>query len=150
MAMDTTSVDELYLAAAQKVSLHSTCLRRYVGAVIVKNDKIIAKGFNGAPEQIKPCKETGCLRQQQNIPSGEHHEICRAVHAEQRAINYAAKHGIPIDGATIYCNTKPCSMCAKSIVNSGIIRVVYEHDYPDPLSDEVLACVESTQIHSQL
>lgn len=144
--MDLETVDIKYLAAAQEMSNQSTCLRRYVGAVIVKDGAIIATGYNGAPEQVKPCKDTGCLRQKLNIPSGEHHEICRGVHAEQRAINYAARYGISIDGATIYCNTKPCSMCAKSIVNSGIITVIYEHDYPDPLSDEFLSAIKSIKI----
>lgn len=117
----------------------STCLRREVGALIVKDKRILTTGYNGAPAGCVHCVDIGCLRQEMNIPSGERHELCRASHAEQNAIVQAAMYGVSINGGTIYVTTQPCSICSKLIINSGIKRVVYKGDYPDELSLKMLA-----------
>ena len=133
------SWDEYFMNMAVLTAQRSTCLRRQVGAVIVKDKHIIATGYNGAPRGLEHCgdREGGCLRQQLGIPSGEKHELCRALHAEQNAIIQAAKLGISIEGATMYCTHQPCVICAKMIVNSGISRVVYGEGYPDEFSLEI-------------
>ncbi len=115
----------------------SSCVRRQIGAVIVKDKRIMTTGYNGAPAGMRTCADKGeCLRQKLNIPSGTRAEVCYAAHAEQNAIIQAAKLGISIDGATLYCTHQPCSMCAKMIINSGIRRVVYRRGYPDEFSLE--------------
>lgn len=130
--MSRPSWDEYFMSIAKLVATRSTCLRRNVGALIVKDKQIIASGYNGAPSGIKHCEELGgCLRQEMKVPSGERHEICRATHAEQNAIIQAAKHGTAINGAALYCTTRPCSLCAKMIVNAGIKRVYFLDSYPD-------------------
>jgi len=121
------------------VASRSTCLRRQVGAVIVKDLRLLTTGYNGAPRGLKHCDEVGCLREQYHIPSGERHELCRGTHAEQNAIVQAALHGIAIDGATLYCTHHPCSACTKMIINAGIKRIVYAEGYPDALSAQLLA-----------
>ena len=124
---------------AQVVAGRSTCLRRQVGAVIVKDKQILSTGYNGSPSGLKHCAETGCLRQKLEIPSGERSEICRAVHAEQNALIQAAKHGVSINGADIYTTLQPCVLCTKLIINAGIKRVFYVYSYPDPLAAEMAA-----------
>ena len=131
------SWDDYFIQITELVSTRSTCLRRAVGAVIVKDKHILATGYNGAPSEVRHCSETGCLREQLNVPSGERHELCRGTHAEQNAIIQAAKHGVSIDGATIYVNTKPCSICSKMIINSGIKNVCFSGDYSDKMSEEM-------------
>ena len=121
------------------VARRSSCLRRQVGAVLVKEKNILATGYNGVPTGITHCDETGCLRAKLNVPSGERHELCRGLHAEQNAIIQAAKHGTNIDGATLYSTTMPCIICAKMIINAGIRRVVYREGYADQLSQEMVA-----------
>ncbi|MCK5759467.1 MAG: dCMP deaminase family protein, partial [Clostridiales bacterium] len=116
----------------------STCLRRQVGALIVKDKRILTSGYNGAPAGVRHCEEVGCLRQQLNIPSGERHELCRAIHAEQNAIVQAAYTGTSVKGATMYVSLQPCSLCAKLIINAGIIKLVYCGSYPDELSLSLL------------
>ena len=116
----------------------SSCLRRHVGAVLVKDTRVIATGYNGAPAGVTHCEVTGCLRQKLNVPSGERHELCRGLHAEQNAIIQAALYGISTEGATIYCTTKPCSICTKMIINAKISKIVYEEYYNDSLADELL------------
>lgn len=112
---------------------------RKIGAIIVKNKRIITTGYNGAPSGHPSCVEKGeCMRRTANIPSGVQHELCYAIHAEQNAIVQAAKLGISIDGATIYCTHQPCTICSKLIVNSGITRIVYQNEYPDKLAVEIL------------
>ena len=112
---------------------------RKIGAVIVKNKRIMTTGYNGAPAGVKTCVERGeCLRRKMNVPSGQRQELCYAVHAEQNAIIQAAKLGVSIDGATLYCTHQPCVMCAKMIVNAGIVRVVYQEGYPDEFAVEIL------------
>ena len=120
------------------VKTRSTCLRRQVGAVIVKDRRILATGYNGAPSGIKHCAEVGCLRQEYGVPSGERHELCRAIHAEQNAMVQAAMSGTSILGATMYISTQPCSLCAKMIINSGIKKIVFKGDYPDELAMSML------------
>lgn len=133
------SWDEYFMEIVEVVKTRSTCLRRQVGAVIVKDNRIITTGYNGAPSHLKHCTELGgCERQKMGIPSGERHELCRALHAEQNAIIQAAKLGNTTEGATIYVNVQPCVICAKMIINAGIIRVVYKGDYPDEMSKEML------------
>lgn len=123
---------------ARLVARRSTCLRRQVGAVLVKEKNILATGYNGTPSGITHCAEVGCLRQKLGVPSGERHELCRGLHAEQNAIIQAAKHGVNIAGSTLYCTNSPCSICSKMLINAGIARIVYLEGYPDSLSQEML------------
>lgn len=131
--------DPYFLEITNVVKKRSTCLRRQVGALIVKDNHILATGYNGVPSKISHCSETGCLREQLNVPSGERHELCRGLHAEQNAIIQAAHHGTSIKDSTLYTNTKPCSICTKMIVNAGIKRIVYEEYYKDKLADDILS-----------
>jgi dCMP deaminase len=132
------SWDEYFMDIVDIIKGRSTCLRRQVGAVIVKDRQILTSGYNGAPSGCQHCEEIGCLRQKLNIPSGQRHELCRASHAEQNAIVQAAMHGISIEGGTIYVTDQPCVICSKLIINSGLKRVVFRGDYPDELSMELL------------
>jgi len=120
------------------IKTRSTCLRRQVGALIVKDKRILSTGYNGAPVNCKHCAETGCLREELEIPSGERHELCRAIHAEQNAIVQAAYSGVAIKGSTLYVTAQPCVLCAKMIVNAGIQKIVFKGDYPDELAMEIL------------
>jgi len=128
-----------FMNIAQMVSMRSTCLRRRVGAVLVKDKRILSTGYNGAPAGLRHCEETGCLRQNAAVPSGERHELCRGLHAEQNAIIQAAYHGIPIAGSSLYCTNKPCVICSKMLINAGVTRIFYEIGYEDRLADEMLA-----------
>ena len=132
------------------VAKRSTCLRRAVGAVIVKDRRVLATGYNGAPSHVRHCAEVGCLREKLEVPSGERHELCRGIHAEQNAIIQAAYHGASIKGADLFCTNQPCSICAKMIINAGITRIVYLSGYADPLAVEMLdeAEVELIQLKS--
>ena len=131
--------DEYFMEMAELARKRSTCLRRHVGAVIVKDNRVIATGYNGVPKGIRHCEETGCLRQQLNVPSGKMHELCRGLHAEQNAIIQAACMGSSIEGGTLYCTTQPCVICTKMIINAGIRRVVIRESYPDALAQEMAA-----------
>lgn len=130
--------DEYFMKLANDVSTRTTCLRRAVGCVIVKDNRILATGYNGVPCGIRHCCETGCLREKLGVPSGQRHEICRGLHAEQNAIIQAAKYGINISGSKIYINTQPCVVCAKMIINAGIEEIIYQNPYNDELSKEIL------------
>lgn len=133
------SWDEYFMQMAELTSRRSTCLRRHVGAVIVKDRRMIASGYNGAPRGMKHCGELGgCLREQLHVPSGERHELCRALHAEQNAIIQAAMMGNSIEGGTIYVTDHPCSICAKMIINAGLKRIVIRRGYPDKLAVQIL------------
>lgn len=132
------SWDEYFAALAEQVSTRTTCVRRAVGAVIVKDNRILATGYNGVPMGMEHCGKVGCLREKMGVPSGERQEICRGLHAEQNAIIQAARHGINIDGASIYVNTQPCVVCAKMLINSGIQEVIYQNPYPDELAMSML------------
>lgn len=137
--MDTRpSWDEYFMSIARLVAGRSTCLRRHVGAVIVKDRRILATGYNGAPAGLPHCDETGCVRDELGVPPGERHELCRGIHAEQNAIIQSANYGTGISGAAIYTTHHPCSVCAKMIINAGITRVVTVDAYPDELSSELL------------
>jgi dCMP deaminase len=136
--MNRPSWDEYFIEIARLVASRSTCLRRQVGAVMVKDKNILATGYNGTPSGIRHCSEVGCLRQQMNVPSGERHELCRGLHAEQNAIIQAAKHGVNIDGAVLYCTHSPCIICSKMLINSGVKRIVCTDGYPDPLAKAML------------
>jgi dCMP deaminase len=126
------------MAITKMVAKRTTCLRRGVGAVLVKDKRILATGYNGAPAGLKHCEEVGCLRENESIPSGTRHELCRGLHAEQNVIVQAAYHGIAIGGATIYCTNKPCVICSKMIINAGIKKIYYDEGYNDPLADRML------------
>ena len=130
--------DDYYMDMLNIVKSRSTCLRRHVSAIIVKDNRILSTGYNGAPKGIQHCEETGCLRAKLNVPSGERHELCRGIHAEQNAIIQASVHGVSIDGAIIYISHSPCSMCSKMIINAGIKKIIFKGDYPDPLAIELL------------
>jgi len=132
------SWDEYFLSITELVAKRSTCLRRHVGAVIVKDKRILTTGYNGAPSGLEHCETTGCLRTQMNVPSGERHELCRALHAEMNAILQAAQYGITLNESVIYCTNHPCIICAKMIINAGIKRVVIIEDYPDELAKQFL------------
>ena len=136
--MDRPSNDEYFMEMAQLVSSRSTCLRRKVGAVIVKEKRVLSTGYNGSPKGTKHCEELGCIRVKLNVPSGTRHELCRGVHAEQNAVTQAAYFGVSVDGATIYTTTYPCSMCAKILINAGIKEIIYSEGYADDLSKDLL------------
>lgn len=129
--------DKRFMELAELVAGWSSCYQenRHIGAVIVRDKRILTTGYNGAPQGVVSCRDRGeCLRRTMNIPSGTRQEICYAVHAEQNAIAQAAKQGIAVEGATLYCTHQPCVICAKMIINSGIKRVVYRYGYPDDFS----------------
>jgi dCMP deaminase len=126
--------DQYFLNMATIVAEQSTCIRRHVGAVIVRDKQILSTGFNGAPQHVEHCDKRGCIRLDQNVPSGERHELCMGSHAEMNAIAHAAKHGISINGSVLYCTHYPCAICAKLIINAGIISVKYIHHYDDALT----------------
>jgi len=137
--MERPSADRYFMDMAKLVSTRSTCLRRKVGAVIVKDKHVLSTGYNGAPRGVRHCELTGCLRIQMNVPSGTRHELCRGVHAEQNAVAQAAYFGISVKGAMIYTTTFPCSLCAKILINSGINEIVYDEGYMDDLSKDILS-----------
>lgn len=132
------SWDNYFMTIAHCVSSRTTCIRRSVGAVVVKDKRILATGYNGVPTGLKHCKEYGCIREQNHIPSGQRHEMCRGLHAEQNAIIQAAKTGTNLSDSILYCTTFPCIVCAKMLINTGIKEVVYTTPYPDKLSASVL------------
>ena len=137
--MSRPSWTEYFMTITRMVAKRSTCLRRQVGAILVKDKRILATGYNGAPAGLRHCEEVGCLRLNSSVPSGMRHELCRGLHAEQNAIIQAAYHGIPIAGSTLYCTNKPCVICSKMIINAGIKKIFYEEGYDDSLADQMLA-----------
>ncbi|KYO65401.1 MULTISPECIES: deoxycytidylate deaminase [Thermovenabulum] len=132
------SWDNYFMEIATVVSTRSTCLRRRVGAVLVKDKHIVATGYNGAPSGLAHCEEIGCLREKLGVPSGERHELCRGLHAEQNAIIQAAALGSSIKGATLYVTTRPCILCAKMLINAGVKRIVFKGEYPDEFAVNLL------------
>ena len=132
------SYDEYFMEMAHVVSKRSTCIRRKVGAILVKDKHILSTGYNGAPKGLKHCSEEGCLRVDLNVPSGERHELCRGLHAEQNAIIQAAVFGISIKNSVLYCTNTPCVVCVKMLINSGVTEIVYSGDYPDDLAKKML------------
>ena len=137
--MPRPSWDQYFIDITHLVATRSTCLRRQVGALLVKERNILSTGYNGTPSGISHCEQVGCLRERLKVPSGERHELCRGLHAEQNAIIQAARHGVNIDGATLYCTTMPCVICTKMLINAGIQRIVFEEGYADELAREMVA-----------
>ena len=133
------SWEQYFMEIAKLVSSRSTCLRRQVGAVLVKDKHIIATGYNGVPSGLEHCSTRGCLREQLNIPSGERHEMCRGIHAEQNAIIQAALHGVSTEGAVLYCTDQPWYFMQQMIINAGITAVYFQGDYPDALAKSMLS-----------
>jgi len=132
------SWDQYFMEFARLARTRSTCLRRGVGAVLVKEKNVLATGYNGPPRGVPHCDETGCLREKMQVPSGQRHELCRGLHAEQNAIIQAAYHGTSIRGADLYSTTFPCVICTKMLINAGIQRIFYAEGYPDNLAREML------------
>jgi dCMP deaminase len=128
-----------FMDITKLVAKRSTCLRRSVGAVVVKDKRILATGYNGAPMGTRHCLDIGCLREKMGIPSGERHELCRGIHAEQNAIIQAAYHGVSIKDGMLFCTNLPCIICSKMIINAGIKTIFYEDGYADDLSRDMLA-----------
>ena len=138
------SWDTYFMDIAQVCARRTTCRRRQVGAVLVKDKRLLATGYNGVPTGIEHCLERGCLREELGIPSGQQHELCRGLHAEQNALIQAARYGISIEGAMIYCTAQPCVLCAKMLINAGITEIVYDLEYPDGLALEMLGDAGTT------
>ncbi|MDD5448118.1 MAG: cytidine/deoxycytidylate deaminase family protein [Actinomycetota bacterium] len=130
--------DEYFMGIARVVATRSTCLRRQVGAVIVKDKRILSTGYNGAPAGLAHCEEVGCLREKMKVPSGSSHEFCRGIHAEQNAIIQAALHGVSISGGVVYTTHEPCVLCTKMLINAGIEGIYYLEPYPDTLAREMI------------
>jgi dCMP deaminase len=145
--MQRPSWDQYFMDITRLVATRSSCLRRQVGALLVKDRNILATGYNGVPSGISHCNASGCLRERLKVPSGERHELCRGLHAEQNAIIQAAKHGTNIDGATLYCTTMPCIICTKMIINAGIETVIYAEGYADELAREMIAEAAIEVVH---
>jgi dCMP deaminase len=131
--------DYYFMRIARLVAQRSTCIRRKVGAVIVRDKHILTTGYNGAPKGLAHCTDVGCLREELGIPSGERVEICRGIHAEQNALVQAARFGISLEGGVLYCTTQPCVTCAKLLINAGIERIIYLEGYADKLGNRMLA-----------
>jgi dCMP deaminase len=138
-AADRPPWDDYFMEIARLVARRSTCTRRRVGAVVVKDRHILSTGYNGAPSGVRHCIEVGCLRARLQVASGERHELCRGIHAEQNAIIQAARHGVSIRQGSLYCTNLPCSICAKMIINAGIVQIFYLNGYADPMSEQMLA-----------
>ena len=129
---------EYFMDITKLAAKRSTCLRRKVGAILVKDKRILATGYNGSPSGVSHCEDVGCLRETMSVPSGERHELCRGLHAEQNAIIQAAYHGVSIKEAVLFCTNLPCSICAKMIINAGIITIYYQDGYADQMSDDMM------------
>lgn len=137
--MERPGWDQYFMDITKVVAERSTCLRRHVGAILVKDKRILTSGYNGAPAGLKHCLEIGCLRRRLGVPSGERHELCRGLHAEQNAVIQAAVHGIAIKGAMCYVTHQPCLFCAKMLINAGIDKVIFQGEYPDQFAQEMFA-----------
>jgi dCMP deaminase len=148
--MARPSLDEYFMKISSVVATRSTCLRHNVGAVLVRDKRILSTGYNGAPTGISHCFEVGCRRE--NVESGYRHELCRAVHAEQNAIIQAAIHGVSTSGATLYCTHQPCILCAKMMINARVAKVVYLHCYPDQTALDFLeqAGIEVVRVEEEV
>lgn len=131
--------DEYYMDLLEVIKTRSTCIRRQVAAIIVNDKQIISTGYNGAPKGVFHCEIVGCLRDKLNVPSGERHELCRGIHAEQNAIIQAAIHGVSIKNAEIYITHSPCMLCSKMLINAGIKKITFRGDYPDRMAMELLS-----------
>ncbi len=141
------SWEDYFMDIAMLVARRSTCLRRSVGAIIVKDKRILSTGYNGAPSGVRHCAEVGCLREKLGIESGKMHELCRGIHAEQNAIIQAAYHGVSVKDASIFCTNLPCSICAKMIINAGIKKIYYRSGYADEISQDMIQEANIELIH---
>jgi len=130
--------DTYFMEIVELVSKRSTCCRRAVGSGLVRDHRILATGYNGAPSKLKHCLDIGCLREQLKIPTGERHELCRGLHAEQNAVIQAALHGVNTKGSTLYCTNHPCVICAKMVINAGVVRIVIRDGYHDKLAAQMI------------
>jgi dCMP deaminase len=146
--MGRPSWDEYFMEIAETVAKRSTCLRRRVGAVIVRDKRILATGYNGNLTGLPHCEQIGCIREEKKIPSGKMQELCRGLHAEQNALLFAASYGANIRNATLYCTHQPCVLCAKMVIQSGLTRIVFKGEYPDKMAEELFkqAGVELCQL----
>lgn len=135
---------------ASLVARRSTCRRRSVGAIAVRDKRILATGYNGAPSGLPHCLDIGCLREEMQVPSGERHELCRGIHAEQNVIIQAAYHGVSIGGATVYCTNLPCSICSKMLINAGVRKITYRDGYADPMAEQMLHAAGVELVHIQI
>ncbi|MFN2362795.1 MAG: cytidine/deoxycytidylate deaminase family protein [Halarsenatibacteraceae bacterium] len=136
--MERPDWDEYFMEMAELAAKRATCLRRKVGAVLVKNKKVLATGYNGAPMDIEHCETAGCLREEMNVPSGERHEICRGVHAEQNLVAQAAIHGVKTEDSTVYCTHQPCIICTKILINAGVKKIYFKNSYSDEFAEKLL------------
>ena len=141
------SWENYFMDIATLVAKRSTCLRRSVGAIIVKDKRILSTGYNGAPSGVRHCEEVGCLLETLGVESGKMHELCRGIHAEQNAIIQAAYHGVSLKGASVFCTNLPCSICAKMIINAGIRKIYYRSGYADELSQDMINEAKIELIH---
>jgi len=130
--------NEYFMEMAELAAKRATCLRRKVGAVLVKNKKVLATGYNGAPMNIEHCESTGCLREKMEVPSGERHEICRGVHAEQNLVAQAAIHGVKTEDSIVYCTHQPCIICTKILINAGVKKIYFKNSYSDKFAEKLL------------
>jgi dCMP deaminase len=135
--MTRPSWERYFMSIAQQVATRSTCLRRQVGCIIVLEKRIVSTGYNGAPSGLPHCEEVGCIREDQRVASGERHELCRGLHAEQNAIIQAAMHGTAVRGGAVFCTHKPCILCTKMLINAGVSRVFFAEGYEDSMADEM-------------
>jgi dCMP deaminase len=135
--MTRPSWEKYFMSIAQQVAMRSTCLRRQVGCIIILEKRIVSTGYNGAPSGLPHCEDVGCVRERQGIASGERHELCRGLHAEQNALIQAAMHGTAVRGGTVFCTHKPCILCTKMFINAGIKLVYYAEGYQDTMADEM-------------
>jgi dCMP deaminase len=133
------SWDQYFMSIAELVAQRATCIRRQVGAVLVRDKRIVTTGYNGVPTGIQHCLDVGCLRESQGVPSGERHELCRGLHAEQNAIIQAAVYGISLEGATLYCTNQPCAICSKMLINVRVEKILYRSGYADELAIDMLS-----------
>ncbi|MEG0970925.1 MAG: cytidine/deoxycytidylate deaminase family protein [Acidaminococcaceae bacterium] len=146
MAAQRPDWDNYFMEIASVVSKRSTCLRRSVGAVLVRDKQILATGYNGTPKGLAHCAQVGCLREQLQVPSGQKHELCRGIHAEQNAVIQAAVNGVSTKDATMYCTHQPCVVCTKILINAGIKRIVYANPYPDKLAEAMMQDAKEIEI----
>ena len=137
--MDRMPWPDYFMRIAHLVSERSTCIRRKVGAVAVKDNRILATGYNGTPSGVAHCSDVGCIRDKLGVPSGQKHELCRGLHAEQNVIIQGAVHGVVLEGSEIYCTTQPCLICAKMLINCRVKAIYFAEGYPDSLSEEMIA-----------
>jgi len=137
--MSRPSWDEYFMSIAYQVAKRSTCIRRKVGALLVRDRRILTTGYNGPPTGLPHCIDVGCLRDRLGVPAGQRHELCRGLHAEQNALIQAAIYGVSVKGATLYCTHYPCSLCAKMLINAGVVKVVVAEEYPDELARQFFA-----------